>query len=95
MTGKTHTILELTVQNHPGVMSHICGLFSRRAYNMEGIMCLPLAGGGKSRMWLLVDEDQRLEQIVKQVRKLVDVLEVKRHAAGHEAFARLEEFFRE
>ncbi|MCG3147073.1 MAG: hypothetical protein PCFJNLEI_00510 [Verrucomicrobiae bacterium] len=34
--------LELTVQNHPGVMSHVCGLFARRAFNVEGILCLPV-----------------------------------------------------
>ncbi len=34
--------IELTVNNHPGVMSHITGLFSRRAYNLEGILCSSL-----------------------------------------------------
>lgn len=88
-------VLELTVRNHPGVMSHICGLFSRRAYNMEGILCMPLNGGGKSRIWLLVVEERRLSQMVKQIEKLEDVLTVQRHAAGHEVFERLEEFFRD
>jgi hypothetical protein len=32
------TVLELDVNNHPGVMSHVVGLFSRRAYNVEGIL---------------------------------------------------------
>ena len=36
------TVLELTVNNHPGVMSHVCGLFSRRGYNVEGILCMPV-----------------------------------------------------
>jgi acetolactate synthase-1/3 small subunit len=68
-------VLELTVRNHPGVMAHVCGLFSRRAYNLEGIACLPMAetGGAKSRIWLLIEQDSRLEQIVKQVEKLEDV----------------------
>lgn len=34
--------LELVVRNHPGVMTHICGLFARRAFNVDGILCLPL-----------------------------------------------------
>jgi acetolactate synthase I/III small subunit len=46
-------------------------------------------------MWLMVHEDRRLEQMVKQVTKLEDVLEVRRHAADHEVFVRLEGFFRE
>ena len=36
-------VLELTVNNHPGVMSHICGLFARRAFNVEGISACPSA----------------------------------------------------
>ncbi|WP_421720649.1 ACT domain-containing protein [Aeromonas salmonicida] len=43
-------ILELTVRNHPGVMSHVCGLFARRAFNVEGILCLPLKDGKQSRI---------------------------------------------
>lgn len=39
---KPQVILELAVRNHPGVMSHVCGLFARRAFNVEGILCLPL-----------------------------------------------------
>ena len=92
---QTQTVLELTVNNHAGVMSHICGLFARRAYNVEGIACLPIGDGERSRIWLLVNEDQRLDQVEKQVLKLEDVLDVRRHAADHPVFARLEEFFQE
>jgi acetolactate synthase-1/3 small subunit len=91
--GGPRAVLELTVNNHPGVMSHVCGLFSRRAYNLEGILCMPIAEGDRSRIWLLVDEDDRLEQVVRQVRKLVDVVDVRRHSADHAVFERLEEFF--
>ncbi len=66
--------LRLTVNNHPGVMSHVCGLFARRAFNVEAILCTPVNGGQVSRIWLLVAEDERLEQMVRQVRKLHDVL---------------------
>ena len=89
-----HQVLELTVNNHPGVMSHICGLFARRAYNVEGILCMPIADDGRySRIWLRVDEDERLEQLTRQLNKLIDVIEVRRHAAGHALFVRLEAFF--
>ncbi len=86
-------VLELTVNNHPGVMSHICGLFARRAYNVEGILCMPIGEGHCSRIWLLVDEDQRLEQMIKQVLKLEDVLDIQHHGADHQVFMRLEEFY--
>lgn len=89
-----HTVLELTVNNHAGVMSHVCGLFARRAYNVEGILCMPLGDDQHSRIWLLVKQDQRLEQMVKQFQKLVDVIEVRHHEAEHEVFVRLEQFFR-
>ncbi len=89
-----YEILELTVRNHPGVMSHISGLFARRAYNVEGILCMPIGDRQRSRIWLLVDEDLRLEQMVKQVQKLQDVLQVRRHSADHQVFVQLEEFFK-
>jgi acetolactate synthase-1/3 small subunit len=41
-----------------------------------------------------VNEDARLEQLIKQLQKLEDVREVRQHAADHEVFVRLEEFFR-
>ena len=66
MQNTTHdnVILELTVRNHPGVMTHVCGLFARRAFNVEGILCLPIQDSDKSHIWLLVNDDQRLEQMI-------------------------------
>ena len=59
---------------------------------MEGIICVPVGDGETSRIWLQINEDERLEQIVKQVEKLEDVLVVRRHDAGHPAFAGLERY---
>lgn len=87
------SLLELTVRNHPGVMSHVCGLFARRAYNMEGIICLPMADRQYSNIWLLVDERERLEQICRQLEKLHDVLGVAPRGVDSEVFARLESLF--
>src|ERR1043166_8255116 len=86
-------VLELTVNNHPGVMSHICGLFARRAFNVEGILCMPIGTSAQSRIWLRVHADHRLEQMLRQLRKLEDVVSVQRYGADHEVFVRLEEFF--
>ncbi|MGB3223509.1 MAG: acetolactate synthase small subunit [Desulforhopalus sp.] len=87
--GSAIMVLELKVNNHPGVMSHICGLFSRRAYNLEGIVCVPVDAGDVSRMWLKVNEELKLEQVIKQLLKLPDVISVKQHADGHEVFSHL------
>ena len=88
------TVLEIDVNNHAGVMSHVVGLFSRRAFNVEGILCMPVGSGATSRIRLSVNEDARLEQMIKQLEKLEDVLAVRRHGAEHEVFERLEQFFR-
>jgi acetolactate synthase-1/3 small subunit len=72
-----NVLIELIVQNHAGVMSHITGLFSRRGFNLEGILCAKTGDGSRSRMYLLVKDDEQLEQIEKQLRKLYDVLSVK------------------
>ena len=86
--------LELSVRNHPGVMSHVCGLFARRAFNVEGIMCMPLQGNEQSRIWLLVKDDQRLPQMISQVEKLEDVLQVTRHGEEMRIFDQVAEFYR-
>ena len=72
-------VIQLVVNNHPGVMSHIVGLFSRRAYNLDGILCAKIGNGDTSQMYLLVKKDERTEQIVKQLKKLYDVLEISVH----------------
>ena len=87
------TVLELTVANHAGVMSHVCGLFARRAYNVAGVLCMPVGNGDCSRIWLMVNETDRLDQMIAQLRKLEDVFEVGRHGADHAVFLRLEDFF--
>jgi acetolactate synthase-1/3 small subunit len=90
----SRAVLEIDVNNHPGVMSHVIGLFSRRTYNVEGILCLPVGDGSCSRIWLLVNEDARLPQMMKQAEKLEDVIAIRRHHADHAVFSELEDFFR-
>ncbi|WP_241667297.1 ACT domain-containing protein [Pseudodesulfovibrio senegalensis] len=82
MTANAHTatmakpVIELHVHNHPGVMSHITGLFARRAFNLEGILCGALGDGSTSRMYLMVNEDKRLGQLVRELERLHDILQV-------------------
>ena len=95
MQQQTHdnVILELTVRNHPGVMTHVCGLFARRAFNVEGILCLPIQDSDKSRIWLLVNDDQRLEQMISQIDKLEDVVKVARNQSDPSMFNKITVFF--
>ncbi len=90
--GSPYAVLELVVNNHPGVMSHVCGLLSRRAFNVEGILCLPVASGGgkQSRIWLLIDAERPLDQMIKQVAKLQDVLRVRELQADRDIFLKVE-----
>lgn len=74
---RSSAVIELTVRNHPGTMSHITGLFARRAFNLEAIACAPVGDGNTSRMLLLVGNDARLEQVERQLEKLYDVLSVR------------------
>ena len=71
-------ILRLRVRNHFGVMTHVCSLFSRRAFNLDAIICLPMGDGAKSTVLLMVNETQRLDQLIRRLAKLEDVLEVNR-----------------
>ncbi len=95
MQNTTHdnVILELTVRNHPGVMTHVCGLFARRAFNVEGILCLPIQDSDKSHIWLLVNDDQRLEQMISQIDKLEDVVKVQRNQSDPTMFNKIAVFF--
>lgn len=83
-------LIELTVNNHPGVMSHICGLFSRRAYNLEKILCFPIENATESKMWLQVNEEEKLDQVIKQIKKLEDVRKIVHRRDSDGFFHRLE-----
>jgi acetolactate synthase-1/3 small subunit len=71
-------IISALVVNHSGVMARVAGLFSRRGYNIESIAVGHSEEPDQSRMIIVVeaDEDQVLEQIEKQLYKLIDVVKV-------------------
>jgi len=92
MPSLPEAVLRLHVRNHPGVMSHVCGLFARRAFNVEGIVCLPVGDATQSAILLLVHDDERLEQLVHQLRKLEDVLDIERTTDGREVFVAVERY---
>jgi acetolactate synthase-1/3 small subunit len=86
-------ILELDVENHPGVMAHIVGLYTRRGCNIEGLVCVPVADGRSSRIWLALSRDARVPQMIKHTANLEDVRAVRHRDEAHDAFARLHALF--
>ena len=73
---ETHTITVL-VENRPGVLARVSGLFARRGYNIESLTVSITEDPDVSRMTIVVAGDSDvLEQITKQLHQLVDVLKV-------------------
>jgi acetolactate synthase-1/3 small subunit len=72
----THT-LSVLVENTPGVLARIAGLFSRRGFNIHSLAVGPTERDTVSRMTIVVNvADQPLEQVTKQLNKLVNVLKI-------------------
>ena len=72
-----HHILSVLVQNRPGVLARVASLFARRGYNIFSLAVAPAEEEGMSRITIVVDvESAPLEQIVKQLFKLIDVVKI-------------------
>ncbi|MDF2614804.1 MAG: acetolactate synthase, small subunit [Clostridia bacterium] len=70
-------VLSVLVENHSGVLSRISGLFSRRGYNIDSLSVGETEDPTVSRMTIVADADEStLEQIKKQLNKLVDVIKI-------------------
>ena len=70
-------LLSILVENEPGVLSRVAGLFSGRGYNIETLNVAPTLTEGLSMMTITTEGDEAIiEQIVKQLRKLVTTLKV-------------------
>ncbi|MBW2370869.1 MAG: acetolactate synthase small subunit [Deltaproteobacteria bacterium] len=70
-------ILSILVRNHPGVLSHVAGLFTRRGYNIESIAAGETADPKITRITIVTSGDEVvIEQVIKQIRKLIDVIKV-------------------
>ncbi len=71
-----HT-LSVLVEDEAGVLSRIAGLFARRGFNIESLAVGPAEQGGVSRITMVVPgDDQIIEQLTKQLYKLVNVIKV-------------------
>src|SRR2546421_8443570 len=76
-TGRKH-IISLLVENKPGVLARIAGLFSRRGFNIQTLAVGPTDDPTLSRMTLTVDGAlQPIDQVTKQLHKLVNVIKIR------------------
>ncbi len=77
MSDINHHILSVLVQNRPGVLARLSGLFARRGYNIFSLAVAPAEQDGFSRITIVVDlESASIEQIVKQLFKLIEVVKI-------------------
>ena len=74
-----HTISVL-VENRPGVLARVAGLFARRGYNIDSLAVSATENPTISRMTMVtMGDDQHLEQVIKQLDKLIDVINIFDH----------------
>ncbi|MEY2451730.1 MAG: acetolactate synthase small subunit [Acidimicrobiaceae bacterium] len=72
-----HHILSVLVENKPGVLARVSGLFARRGYNIFSLAVAPTEDSRFSRLTIVVDvESNPLEQMVKQLFKLIHVVKI-------------------
>ena len=83
-------VLQLLVDNTSGVLSRISGLYSRRGYNIESITAGVTADPRYTRITIVTSgDDEILDQIEKQVAKLVDVRDIKELRPGESVYREL------
>ena len=71
-----HT-LSVLVEDRPGVLTRVAGLFSARGFNIDSLAVGPTEEPGLSRMTIVVDVDRKpLEQVTKQLNKLINVIKI-------------------
>ena len=70
-------VIALLMENQPGALSRVVGLFSQRGYNIESLIVAPTEDPSLSRLTMTTEGDARVvEQITKQLNKLIDVVKV-------------------
>lgn len=80
--GALHTISVL-VEDKPGVLTRVAGLFAARGFNIDSLAVGPTETAGLSRMTIVVNvETKPLEQVTKQLNKLINVIKILEHDPG-------------
>jgi acetolactate synthase-1/3 small subunit len=83
MKGEKTKIISVLVENKPGVLHGVANLFRRRNFNIDSITVGPTERADTARMTITVKEDEKtIEQVVKQLAKLIDVLKVEELEEG-------------
>ena len=81
---QTRHTLSVLVEDKPGVLARVAALFSRRGFNIESLAVGPTEHAAISRMTIVVAvEDSPLEQVTKQLNKLVNVIKIVQLEPGH------------
>ena len=76
-TGRKH-ILSILVENKPGVLARIAGLFARRGFNIDSLAVGPTDDDSISRITLTVDgAEHPIDQVMKQLHKLINVIKIR------------------
>ncbi len=79
---RLHTISVL-VEDKPGVLTRVAGLFAARGFNIDSLAVGPTGDDGLSRMTIVVQVDRKpLEQVTKQLNKLINVIKIVEHEPG-------------
>src|SRR6202046_2505750 len=76
-TGRKH-VLSILVENKPGVLTRIAGLFARRGFHIDTLTVVPPSDDSVSRVTLTVDGAiHPIDQVTKQLHKLINVLKIR------------------
>ncbi len=83
MNGATMHTISVLVEDRPGVLTRVAGLFAARGYNIDSLAVGPTEASGISRMTIVVNVDESpLEQVTKQLNKLINVIKILEHDPG-------------
>ena len=83
MNGATLHTISVLVEDRPGVLTRVAGLFAARGYNIDSLAVGPTEAEGISRMTIVVNVDESpLEQVTKQLNKLINVIKILEHDPG-------------
>ncbi|MEW6139106.1 MAG: acetolactate synthase small subunit [Thermodesulfobacteriota bacterium] len=76
-------VISVLVENRPGVLARVAGMFSGRAFNIQSLAVAPTLDESYSRMTIVTHGDEHIiEQIIKQLRKLINVVKVQDLTSG-------------
>ena len=82
-TARSQHTLEVLVENSPGVLARVAGLFSRRAFNIDSLNVGPTQDPTISKMVIVVGvEGHSLEQVIAKLDKLISVISIKEITTG-------------